>query len=72
MPFSTITPGVELVVPVIDCLQIGGIEAEFSRLTGHQYLAGLWDKNILHNLMWFTKVRERSRWTHEWRAPSWS
>lgn len=51
---------------------IGGLAAEFSRLTGHQYLAGLWDKNILHDLMWFTKVREWSRRTPEWRAPSWS
>jgi hypothetical protein len=51
---------------------LGGMAAEFSRLTGHQYLAGLWEKNILHDLMWFTKVREWSRWTAEYRAPSWS
>ncbi|KAJ5380423.1 uncharacterized protein N7496_002851 [Penicillium cataractarum] len=51
---------------------IGGIAAEVSRLTGHRYLAGLWQDNILHDLMWFTKVHELSRQTQQWRAPSWS
>lgn len=62
----------EIGLPCDKLPAIGGMAAEFSRLTGHRYLAGLWDKNILHDLMWFTKAREWSQRPVEWRAPSWS
>jgi hypothetical protein len=55
---------------------IGGIARELSRLTGMEYLAGLWKENMLQDLMWYAR-------TQEWRtrpepaeglppAPTWS
>ena len=51
---------------------IGGIAAEIQRTTGVQYRAGLWQDNLLHDLMWYTQAREWLARPKEWRAPSWS
>jgi len=55
---------------------IAGIAREMSRLTGMEYLAGLWKENMLHDLMWFARTQEwrmRIDDTEECpRAPTWS
>lgn len=51
---------------------IGGIAAEISRITGSRYAAGLWEQNILHDLMWFAKTVEWASRPETWRAPTWS
>jgi hypothetical protein len=51
---------------------VGGIAAEIQRITGVQYRAGLWQENLLHDLMWYTQAREWLARPREWRAPSWS
>ncbi|KAL4814505.1 heterokaryon incompatibility protein-domain-containing protein [Aspergillus spinulosporus] len=37
---------------------IGAIASELSELTGSRYMAGLWEQNMLQDLMWFTKGTE--------------
>ena len=37
---------------------IGGIAAEISQATGYTYVAGLWQPNLLHDLMWSAKAKE--------------
>lgn len=51
---------------------IGGIATEVARVTGDRYLAGLWQKTLLRDLMWSTKTCEWLSRPTEWRAPSWS
>ena len=51
---------------------IGGIAAEMSRITGVNYMAGLWENNLLHDLMWYTDTRDWLTRPSQWRAPSWS
>lgn len=51
---------------------IGGIAAEISRITGARYAAGLWEQNLLHDLMWFAKTLEWCNRPGTWRAPTWS
>ncbi|KAL3431738.1 heterokaryon incompatibility protein-domain-containing protein [Aspergillus tetrazonus] len=51
---------------------IGAIASEISELTGSGYMAGLWEQNMLHDLMWSTKATEWACRPPEWRAPSWS
>jgi hypothetical protein len=51
---------------------IGGIAAEISRITGAGYAAGLWEQNLLHDLMWFAKTLEWCNRPEIWRAPTWS
>lgn len=51
---------------------IGGIATEISRITGVGYAAGLWENNLLHDLMWYADTREWMTRPETWRAPSWS
>lgn len=51
---------------------IGGIAAEISRLLGVRYAAGLWENNLLHDMMWYADTREWLTRPETWRAPSWS
>ena len=51
---------------------IGGIAAAISRISGVGYVAGLWQNNILYDLMWYADTREWLSRPPEWRAPSWS
>jgi hypothetical protein len=55
---------------------IAGVAREIGKLTGMEYLGGLWRENMLQDLMWYAR-------THEWRnrpaypdgfpqAPTWS
>ncbi|KAK4151577.1 heterokaryon incompatibility protein 6 [Chaetomidium leptoderma] len=57
-------------------LAIAGIAREIGRLTGMEYLAGLWRENMLHDLMWYARTQEwrmRLAHTNEFpRAPTWS
>ncbi|KAK2761233.1 hypothetical protein FQN54_001755 [Arachnomyces sp. PD_36] len=64
--------GREISCPSDKLPAIGGVAAEMSRVTGSRYLAGLWEHNILHDLMWFTRVREWLNRPAKWRAPTWS
>ncbi|KAK4118794.1 HET-domain-containing protein [Parathielavia appendiculata] len=55
---------------------IAGIAREMARLTGMEYLAGLWNENMLQDLMWYAKTQEwmmRPPHTLEYPlAPTWS
>lgn len=51
---------------------IGGIAAEISRATGFKYLAGLWQPNLLHDLMWSAKTKEWLTRPEGCRASTWS
>jgi hypothetical protein len=66
----------KLAFPTDKLPALAGIAREVGRLTGMEYLAGLWKENMLHDLMWFARTHEwRMRPTHtdEYpRAPTWS
>jgi len=51
-----------------------GLASEYHRLTGHQYLAGLWKQDILFLLLWMVHPSTSSptRRPREYRGPSWS
>lgn len=51
---------------------IGGIASEISRLTGSPYIAGLWQTNLLHDLMWSTKAKEWLIRPDGYVGPTWS
>ncbi|KAJ9602850.1 hypothetical protein H2200_012630 [Cladophialophora chaetospira] len=51
---------------------IGGIAAEISRATGFAYLAGLWQPNLLHDLMWSAKAKEWLTRPEGCQAATWS
>ncbi|KAL2132213.1 hypothetical protein VTI74DRAFT_4069 [Chaetomium olivicolor] len=55
---------------------IAGIAREVGRLTGMEYLAGLWKENMLQDLMWYARTQEwrtRPEYTRCFpRAPTWS
>lgn len=52
---------------------IDGIASDISRLTGVPYVVGLWANNLLHDIMWQTKIGlETLSRAKEWRAPTWS
>ena len=52
---------------------IGGIAAEIARVTGFTYLAGLWQPNLLHDLMWSAKAKEwLTRPSKDYTGPTWS
>ncbi len=51
---------------------LGGIATEMRRVTGVQYLAGLWANNLLYDAMWYVDGREWLNRPNKWRAPSWS
>jgi hypothetical protein len=55
---------------------IAGIAREMARLTGMEYLAGLWRENMLQELMWYARTQEwrtRPEHTEEFPpAPTWS
>jgi hypothetical protein len=53
---------------------ISGLAQEFARLLDDEYVAGLWRKNIVDDLLWFTiesSGQPRSR-PGAYRAPTWS
>ncbi|KAJ3546448.1 hypothetical protein NM208_g1991 [Fusarium decemcellulare] len=51
---------------------IGGIASRISHITGVKYVAGLWENNLLHDLMWKCSPGEWKHRPETWRAPSWS
>jgi hypothetical protein len=52
---------------------IDGIASEMGRLTRSPFVAGLWANNLLHDIMWRTKIGlEALSRPKEWRAPTWS
>ena len=51
---------------------IGGIAAETSRATSFDYLAGLWQFNLLHDLMWFARAKEWLTRPEGYVGPTWS
>ncbi|KAL9105301.1 MAG: hypothetical protein Q9227_009496 [Pyrenula ochraceoflavens] len=51
---------------------IGGIATEIAKLTGDHYMAGLWRRTCLHDLMWTTKKDEWLHRPRKRRAPTWS
>ncbi|KAK5655737.1 hypothetical protein OQA88_5274 [Cercophora sp. LCS_1] len=51
---------------------VGGIAREVSRVTGMEYVGGLWGGNMLQDLMWIANAKEWLTRPDEWRAPSWS
>ncbi|KIW43955.1 uncharacterized protein PV06_05001 [Exophiala oligosperma] len=51
---------------------IGGIASEISRVLGMTYVAGLWQTNLLHDLMWTAKVKEWLNRVEGYAGPSWS
>ncbi|KAF4465672.1 HET-domain-containing [Fusarium albosuccineum] len=51
---------------------IGGIASRISQITGVKYVAGLWENNLLHDLMWKCSPGEWKHRPETWRAPSWS
>jgi hypothetical protein len=55
---------------------IAGVAREIGRLTGMEYLGGLWKENMLQGLMWYARTQEwRNRPEHPDgfpRAPTWS
>jgi hypothetical protein len=50
-------------------LAIAGIAAQVSRVTGARYVAGLWQNNLLQDLMWTTNPKEYLSRPEVWRAP---
>jgi len=54
-------------------LALGGIAEEFHRFWGSsQYIAGLWQHNLLEDLLWSTDINSRQPRPAKYRAPSWS
>jgi hypothetical protein len=58
---------------------LSGLAGEFHRFTGDRYLAGLWEKDLIHSLMWtcyLPQADDRREDPHKptqaYRAPSWS
>jgi hypothetical protein len=54
-------------------IAIAGVAKEVQRLTGWKYLAGLWEQNLIFDLLWFSPGRyNRFREANPYLAPSWS
>lgn len=53
---------------------LSGIAAEFRRLNGDEYLAGLWKSSLPYGLLWhqLSKPPARTQEMGKYRAPSWS
>ena len=51
---------------------LSGLATEYAKISGNQYLAGLWRGNLLRDLMWSTYPTLVLHRTKKWRAPSWS
>ena len=51
---------------------ISGVAKEMHRLTGSQYLAGLWKEDHIHGIMWRPRIVGTAKKTSRYRAPSWS
>lgn len=51
---------------------ISGVATVFSKLSGDEYVAGLWRSQLLRELMWSTYPELRLIRPAAWRAPSWS
>lgn len=68
----------QLTEPADKLPAFSGLAEAFSRLRNDQYLAGLWRRRLVHDLMWSTRPPGVSRFgpktntRHNWRAPSWS
>jgi hypothetical protein len=54
---------------------ISGLAKEFGRVRKCQYFAGLWEKTILKDLLWYGVEGYTKTWPcrpEDWRAPTWS
>lgn len=49
-----------------------GIAKQFHRQTKSIYLAGLWESNIINDLLWYCPDLSHVTRPQHWRAPSWS
>lgn len=62
----------DLTKPEDKFLAISGVAKEIKRMSGDRYLAGLWERNILRDLLWMVYIQERVSMPMAYRAPSWS
>ena len=51
-------------------LALGGVASRLHQLSGSEYLAGLWEHHLAHDLLW--EVRYPGIRAESYRAPSWS
>ena len=53
---------------------LAGIASKIGALTGSEYIAGLWKKNLFKDMLWERHLFEGVKWeaTSVWRAPSFS
>ncbi|KAI9705771.1 MAG: hypothetical protein M1820_005019 [Bogoriella megaspora] len=53
---------------------LAGIASKIQKLTGSEYVAGLWRQNLLKDMLWERHIFESLKWeaTEVWRAPSFS
>jgi hypothetical protein len=59
-------------VPADKLVALAGIVEQFHLVYNSQYLAGLWQKTLLLDLLWYNDSFELERRPTEYRAPSWS
>jgi hypothetical protein len=60
----------EMTYPSDKLVAIGGLAKKFAQ-PGNRYLAGLWSKSLINDLVWRTQGKDLCPRTI-WRAPSWS
>lgn len=53
-------------------IAFSAIAAEMSRVTDCRYLAGLWEKNLVHQLVWSVRKFAKTPLMQDYVAPSWS
>ncbi|KFY47029.1 hypothetical protein V494_00204 [Pseudogymnoascus sp. VKM F-4513 (FW-928)] len=51
---------------------LSGVAAQFAQLTGDQYIAGLWERDLKVGLLWRCEEPKHSRRPQDFRAPTWS
>lgn len=51
---------------------IAAIAESFSSALGSKYLAGLWSKYLIYDLLWLLKEETSGQRAKTWRSPSWS
>jgi hypothetical protein len=64
----------DLTVPNDKLIAIAGLVTEFARLFDDEYVAGLWRKNLVNELLWqkMNYKKPHGKRPEEYRAPSWS
>ncbi|KAI0010047.1 heterokaryon incompatibility protein-domain-containing protein [Xylariaceae sp. FL0662B] len=62
----------ELTYPTDKLAAISGLAREIQKIRGGEYLAGLWEKNLLPQLLWSVNDPEHSGSIQPYTAPTWS